>query len=160
VRFRLAGVIGTRYRAPQRAACGADLDSFTSQREITMNRCTTLTLSTMALLYAASSGAVAQTAPPSYQGDPDVYKVIFEDQNFRVILANRKKGVHDKVHGHPIPSVIYFITDCTTKQYAADGKTAEATVKAGTSFAVPITASHSAENTGAADCQQLFVERK
>ncbi len=39
--------------------------------------------------------AFAQTAPPTYQGDPDVYKVIFEDQNFRVIATNRKKGVHD-----------------------------------------------------------------
>ena len=36
--------------------------------------------------------AMAQTAPPTYQGDPDVYKVIFEDQNFRVIAVNRKKG--------------------------------------------------------------------
>jgi hypothetical protein len=28
---------------------------------------------------------LAQTAPPTYQADPDVYKIIFEDQNFRVI---------------------------------------------------------------------------
>jgi mannose-6-phosphate isomerase-like protein (cupin superfamily) len=128
--------------------------------ENTMNRCTAFALSAMALVYMASFAAVAQNAPPSYQGDPDVYKVIFEDQNFRVIAATRKKGVHDKVHGHPVPSVIYFVDDCTTKQYAADGKTAEATVKAGTAFAVPITASHSAENTGPADCHQIFVERK
>jgi mannose-6-phosphate isomerase-like protein (cupin superfamily) len=128
--------------------------------ENTMNRRTAFALSTMALVYMASSAAMAQNAPPSYQGDPDVYKVIFEDQNFRVIAATRKKGVHDKVHGHPVPSVIYFVDDCTTKQYAADGKTAEATVKAGTAFAVPIIASHSAENTGPADCHQIFVERK
>ena len=88
-----------------------------------MNRRTMLALSTVTLLYMASSAAVAQNAPPSYQGDPDVYKVIFEDQNFRVIASTRKKGVHDKVHGHPVPSIIYFLTDCTTKQYAADGKT-------------------------------------
>lgn len=125
-----------------------------------MNRCTAFALSAMALVYMASFAAVAQNAPPSYQGDPDVYKVIFEDQNFRVIAATRKKGVHDKVHGHPVPSAIYFVDDCTTKQYAADGKTAEATVKAGTAFAVPIIASHSAENTGPADCHQIFVERK
>jgi hypothetical protein len=71
----------------------------------------------------APSATVAQTAPPTYQGYPDVYKVIFEDQNFRVISATRKKGVHDKVHGHPAPSIVYFLTDCTTKQYASDGKT-------------------------------------
>jgi hypothetical protein len=69
-----------------------------------MNRGITLALSTMALLFVASSG-LAQNAPPTYEGDPDVYKVIFEDQNFRVIAVTRKKGVHDKVHGHPVPSV-------------------------------------------------------
>jgi hypothetical protein len=47
-----------------------------------MNRRMTLALSTMAVLFMASSVAVAQDAPPTYEGDPDVYKVIFEDQNF------------------------------------------------------------------------------
>src|SRR5215470_6271553 len=97
-----------------------------------------LALGALALVSFASPAAVAQTAPPSYQGDPDVYKVIFEDQNFRVIGVNRKKGVHDKVHGHPLPFVVYNVTDCTTKQYASDGKTAEATRKAGTASAGPI----------------------
>jgi hypothetical protein len=130
------------------------------QKENVMNSRITLALSTMALLYMASSVAVAQDAPPTYQGDPDVYKVIFEDQNFRVIAVTRKKGVHDKVHGHPVPSVSYNLTDCTTKQYGSDGKTSESTNKAGTARAIPIIPSHSAENTGQADCQQIFVERK
>ena len=108
----------------------------------------------------ASTTAVAQTAEPTYKGDPAVYKVIFEDANFRVIEAIRKKGVHDKAHGHPAPSVIYHVTDCKTKQYAADGKTTEATNNAGTANAVPVIASHSAENTGEADCKQIFVEKK
>ena len=63
------------------------------------------------LLYVVSFTAVAQNAPPSYQADPDVYKVIFEDQNFRVILSTRKKGVRDKDHSHPIPSVAYLLPD-------------------------------------------------
>jgi hypothetical protein len=117
-------------------------------------------IGTIGFLYAASFSAVAQSAPPSYQGDPDVYKVIFEDQNFRVIAATRKKGVHDKVHGHPVPSVVYNVTDCSTKLYAADGKTSINNSKAGTANAAPVIASHSAENIGSADCQQVFVERK
>ena len=32
--------------------------------------------------------------------------------------------------------------------------------EAGTSRAVPIIASHSAENTGSADCKQIFIEKK
>src|SRR5271166_5907651 len=113
-----------------------------------MKRPITLALGTMALLFMASPVAVAQNAPPTYQGDPDVYKVIFEDQNFRVIASTRKKGVHDKVHSHPLPSVIYNVNDCVTRLYAADGKTVDITSKAGTATPVPVTASHSAENIG------------
>ena len=72
----------------------------------------------------------------------------------------RKKGVHDKAHGHPVPSIVYNITDCATKLYTADGKTNEVPGKAGTAAAVPVTPSHSAENTGPADCQQILVEKK
>src|SRR5215831_4946021 len=114
----------------------------------------------IALGCVGATVAFAQNAPPTYQGDPDVYKVIFEDQNFRVIAATRKKGVHDKAHGHPLPSIVYNVTDCTTKLYALDGKTTENSAKAGTAGAVPVIASHSAENIGPTDCQQIFVERK
>jgi len=127
-------------------------------REEAMTR--VLMLSATAFALTGSLAVFAQNAPPTYQGDPEVYKVIFEDQNFRVIATTRKKGVHDKSHGHPLPSVVYNITDCTTKTYAPDGKTSEIVRKAGTANAVPVIPSHSAENTGAADCEQIFVERK
>jgi hypothetical protein len=119
-----------------------------------------LTLGAGIMLGVASTGAMAQSAEPSYKADPSVYKVIFEDANFRVIEAVRKKGVHDKPHGHPVPSVVYSLTDCKTKQYAADGKASEGETKAGSVRAVPVIASHSAENTGSADCKQVFVEKK
>src|ERR1700716_3801332 len=80
----------------------------------------------------ASAGAVAQTVEPTYKADPSVYKVIFEDANFRVIEGTRKAGVHDKAHSHPVASIIYNVTDCKTKTYAADGKTSETERKAGT----------------------------
>ena len=75
----------------------------------------TIALSSSVLPFVVSSVAVAQNAPPSYQADPEVYKVIVEDQNFRVILSTRKKRVHDKDHSHPIPSVAYLLTDCTNR---------------------------------------------
>ncbi len=86
--------------------------------------------------------------------------MIFENDQFRVIASTRKAGVHDKAHGHPLPSIVYFINDCKTKQYTPDGKSLETVRKAGTATAVPITPSHSAENTGATDCHSIFVERK
>ena len=123
---------------------------------------TTLALGAMALVSLASSAAMAQNAPPSYEGDPDVYKVIFEDQNFRVIDAVRKKGVHDKLHSHPVPSVVYHLTYCTSLVYGPDGKPtgAPSVRKAGTAQTVSITPAHSAENVGPEDCHQIFVERK
>jgi len=112
------------------------------------------------MLYVGSSSAFAQNAPPSYQANPDVYKVIFEDQNFRVIAATWPKGLHDKAHSHPVPSVIYFLTDCSIRLYTPDGKTNDINSKAGTSNAAPITPSHTAENIGPAECRALLVERK
>jgi hypothetical protein len=125
-----------------------------------MSRGSIFALGAIAVLYLVSSGAVAQNAPPTFQGDPDVYKVIFEDQNFRVIETVRKKGVHDKIHGHPVPSIVYHVTDCDTRLYASDGKTTDSHSKAGSANAVPVIASHSAENIGPADCRQIFVEHK
>jgi hypothetical protein len=104
--------------------------------------------------------AFAQTAPPTYQADPDVYKVIFEDQNFRVIAATWKKGARDKDHAHPSPSVAYAVTDCSLKVVTPDGKSRDVNSKAGSANAVPTTQSHHAENVGASDCQVVFVERK
>ena len=117
-------------------------------------------VSVAALLYFVVSPAVAQNAPPSYQADPDVYKVIFEDQNFRVIASSRKKGVHDKIHSHPLPSIVYNVTNCKTRLRPPDDKTMDIVSNAGTAQAVPITPSHSAENVGPDDCQSIFVERK
>jgi hypothetical protein len=70
------------------------------------------------------------------------------------------RGVTDKAHGHPLPSVVYSITDCQTKQTSADGKTMQTDSKAGAARAVSVVHSHTATNTGTTDCKQLFIEKK
>jgi hypothetical protein len=112
------------------------------------------------ILGLAATGAIAQTAEPTFKGDPSVYKVIFEDANFRVIEANRGPGVTDKAHGHPLPSIVYSVTDCKTKLVGADGKVRESITKAGTAQAVPVIPSHTAENIDTTNCKQVFVEKK
>ena len=82
-----------------------------------MERSITTALSAAVLLSMASSASLAQTAPPTYEGDPAVYKVIFEDQNFRVITGTWR-GQHDKSHSHPVPSIVYSLTDCVIRSYA------------------------------------------
>jgi len=123
-----------------------------------MSRRTTLALAVAAVVTTFS--AAAQNAPPSYEADPDVYKVVFEDQNFRVIAATWKKGTIDKPHSHSLPFVIYTLNDCTLRLHNPDGSTRDINNKAGAAFAGVITVSHTAENVGEADCKALFVERK
>ncbi|MGE5139841.1 MAG: hypothetical protein ACM3JD_10285 [Rudaea sp.] len=127
-----------------------------------MNKPVSIFVGAVAAMYAASyqPAAAQDAAPPSYKGDPEVYKVIFEDKNFRVIDALRKAGQHDKLHSHPVPSVIYFLTDCKDKLYGPGGKTIISEHKAGTVLAAPIVKAHSTENIGTGDCHQIFVERK
>jgi hypothetical protein len=111
-----------------------------------------------AMIWIAS--AAAQDSPPTYQADPTVYKVILEDQNFRVIAGTWKKGTTDKPHSHPVPFVVYALNDCTLRLHNPDGTDRESTSKAGAAFTGPNTSSHTAENVSASDCQAIFVERK
>ena len=118
------------------------------------------TSTAIAAVLLAATVAFAQSSPPTYQADPSVYKVIFEDENFRVIAATWKKGTRDKEHAHPSPSVAYAVTDCSLKVTAPDGKSRDVSSKAGSANSVPTTQSHHADNVGASDCQVVFVERK
>lgn len=112
-------------------------------------------------LTGMSLPAISQeNAPPTFQGDPSVYKVLFEDKNFRVIDAVRKAGQHDKAHSHPLPSVTYFLTDCNDNLYDPTGNKRNSAHKAGDVVPVPVIPSHSTENISSQDCHQIFVERK
>src|SRR6185312_6227935 len=102
----------------------------------------------------------ARAAEPSYKGDPSVYKVIFENKDFRVILGTRKAGQKDKPHGHPLPGIVYNVNDCKNKLYSPDGKTEVRDAKGGSATATPIVESHQTENIGTTDCMQVFVEKK
>lgn len=105
--------------------------------------------------------ASAQSAPLSYKASPDVYKLLAENDQFRVVLATWKPGQRDAQHSHS-PNVAYRLTDCKSRLFDADGKvTAEGEAKAGTVVLQPkAIGSHSFENTGSTVCQILLVERK
>jgi mannose-6-phosphate isomerase-like protein (cupin superfamily) len=118
------------------------------------------TLVTVAIVMLTATIAFAQSSPPTYQADPTVYKVIFEDENFRVVAATWQKGARDKEHAHPSPSVGYALTDCALKVVSPDGKSRDVNTKAGTAMAIPTTQSHHAENVGPSECQLVIVERK
>jgi hypothetical protein len=106
------------------------------------------------------SAAVAQTAPPTYEADLSVYKIIFEDQNLRVIAATWQAGQGDKPHSHSVGSLGYALTDCALKITSADGKVADINPKAGQANMVPMTPSHTATNVGPGECRVILIERK
>jgi hypothetical protein len=73
---------------------------FREPRSAPMKRNYKFVFSVAALVAASCTAALAQSAPPTYQADPSVYKIIFEDQNFRVITGTWAPGVTDKPHSH------------------------------------------------------------
>src|SRR6201996_2215231 len=109
---------------------------------------------------AIASAARAENAPPTFQADPSTYKVIFEDQNFRVIEATWKKGATDKPHSHSLPFVTYALDDCTVRIHNPDGTSRDLKNQTGVANTGPITVSHTAENIGNSDCRALLIERK
>jgi len=113
----------------------------------------------LAVLVAAPC-AWAQAVAPSYTADPGVYKLISENEHFRVILATWKPGQRDAWHSHAGVLTSYRLTDCHTIAHTPDGKKVDRSAKAGTVNYNPVIASHSMENVGKTDCQVLIVEKK
>jgi hypothetical protein len=96
----------------------------------------------------AFAQAAPKEAPPSYVADPAVYKLVEENNLFRVIMVTKPAGSRDAWHSH-LPN-----------NYTPDGKHTESTRKAGSVLLQPAIPSHSLENIGKAECKQLIVERK
>jgi quercetin dioxygenase-like cupin family protein len=102
----------------------------------------------------------AQDVAPSYKASPDVYKLISENEHFRVIMATWKPGQRDAWHAHAGPLAGYRLTDCKQRAYTPDGKFQERDQKRGFVNFAPVTASHSVENVGPTNCEVLIVEKK
>ena len=124
------------------------------------------TLSAVVVSLVAAGGLVtsfsasAQNAPPSYTASPEVYKLLSENDQFRVIQATWNPGQGDVSHSHAGPLVAYNLTDCKLQLTSPDGKSAVNERKRGETGFVPMTPSHTAKNIGTAMCQVLIVERK
>ncbi len=115
----------------------------------------------ISLAFAIRAGQViAGDVEPSYKADPAVYKVIAENEHFRVIISTWKPGQRDAMHSHEGPLVGYRLTDCNLKVYTPDGTTNARVAKAGEALFNPIIAAHSVENVGSSECKLVIVEKK
>ena len=62
------------------------------------------------------------TAPPANVASPDVYKVLAENDQFRVLEATWQPGQEDNYHSHPADRVSLYRTDCTLRLTSIDGR--------------------------------------
>ncbi len=123
---------------------------------------TTCTSSLMLSIILAASTSAAENAPSAPEASPDVYKILAENDQWRVIQATWQPGQEDNFHSHPADRVSFFVTDCRLQLSKPDGTYRDATPKAGTAKArtgKPVRA-HKAKNIGDSVCIIKIVEFK
>ena len=115
--------------------------------------------SVLAIAVIATPAAVAQEAPRSFAASPEVYKVIAENDKYRIIAASWAPGQRDQPHSHTSLGA-YFLTDCNLRFHHEDGKTGEPKLKAGAAGAQKPVRTHWVENTGNTECRMVIFEEK
>jgi hypothetical protein len=118
---------------------------------------TRVIISAVALGFAGV--ALAQVAPPGFVASPEIYKVIAENEKFRVIEVTWKPGQKDVAHSHP-DAAVYYLTNCTMRGQAASGAPRDGTREAGKAHVQGPIASHTVENIGTTDCKLIMFEPK
>jgi len=90
--------------------------------------------------------------------DPTHYKVLFNNEQVRVLDYHLKPGEKTPMHSHP-NHLIYPLTGGTMKFTLADGKTNTATAKAG-QVVWHNAETHTVENAGKTETHGLDIELK
>ncbi len=90
--------------------------------------------------------------------DPKHYKVEFENDQVRVLRISYGPGEKSVMHEHP-EGVVVYLSDAQAKFTMPDGKTMDASGKAGQTFWTPA-AKHQPENTGDKPFEVIQVEMK
>ena len=65
--------------------------------------------------------ALAENAPPAPLASPEIYKVVAETMELRVIKAIWQPGQEDKFHSHPADQITLYQTDCHLRLTGRDG---------------------------------------
>ncbi len=119
-----------------------------------------------AAVFGAGLAAHAQVALPQSanlhadEASPDVYKLLEEDEHFRVLLATWKPGQSDAWHTHHGDLVNYALTDCKLEGQIPDGRSGAFERRQGEAGFNAKGSIHKVKNVGAGDCVLLIVERK
>lgn len=116
----------------------------------------------LGLILTQPAATANENAPPAHIASPDVYKVLTENDQFRVLEATWQPGQEDNYHSHPADRVSLYQTDCTLQLTSFDGSTRIGKPVGGTARArtgKPVK-SHKAKNIGDQVCIVRIVELK
>lgn len=102
--------------------------------------------------------AADQASKDPVKLSPDVYKVLFENDQVRVLDIHMDKGGKSPMHSHP-GSYIYNFTPGKVRFTSTDGKSEEVDLKAASSMWRDAE-SHAVENIGETEVRVLHVEIK
>ena len=111
------------------------------------------------LVAALPSVAYSQPviSPRAHIAAPDVYKVIAEGHQQRVMEAVLKPGQRSSATSHPQGTVTYYLTDCSLK-VTEFGVDADINSPALTALITPTINSRTRLNVGNSDCKMIIVE--
>jgi quercetin dioxygenase-like cupin family protein len=90
--------------------------------------------------------------------DPDKYKLVFENDQVRVLEYRDEPGQKTSPHEHP-NSVVYTLSGFRRRFENAEGESVERDLPAGLALWIDAQ-THSGENTGNTPTHVLFVELK
>ena len=113
-----------------------------------------------AAVFGFAGAAQAQSVPHALIASPEIYKVISENDQYRVVEVTWLPGQRDKAHSHPA-SAVYYPMDCTLRGYGPDGQVVGSrAVRAGTAIVQSPIPSHAVENAGPSVCKVIMFEPK
>lgn len=92
------------------------------------------------------------------KASPNNYKLLYEDDDVRLLEMTLKAGETDNEHSHP-NELVYFLSGGKVKIHLPSGETAEAEPPDG--FVMPHEPwTHTVENVGTTDVRAIIYEKK
>ena len=114
-------------------------------------------LSVLAVATLLGSAGTMRAQDP-VEVDPTHYKVVFENDQVRVLRIHYALGEKSIMHSHP-DAVAVFLEDLTSKMTHPDGKSEEMSAKKGDAVFTPA-GTHQPENIGKGPVDLVLVELK
>ena len=135
---------------------------YTDQLQLTQQEVIVLTMHSrtifaMTIALLSPMPVTANAQDPAVVNSKTIH-VRFENDRVRVLEAMLPPGTKEQVHSHPA-NVIYVLEGGRFRNYAADGKVTDGTLKTGdVIYRDPLT--HAAENIGDTPLHLILVELK